>query len=291
MKKFLLILFLLCGSAIQGYAQYPRISQMTLTERIAYDMYKDEIIQSVDIEGKEQWLAIKRDYKIPQNKQADLIKLIKLREIRKLTYNFIYPNDAEKRMAAKRRIDIQFQDSIDAILLLKNKLAGELTTYALNMRPGFLSEKQQDSLMSQAIKMCQKKRYSNDADIAMDDISALQSILTEKQQKTVIHLYNVPEINRQMNEVWQTLKEHGYDARYDSAQACKHIFQYINKDLFVRTIYKGAPDLQKQALRALAPERPEEYRVYKSILVREELERKQKREKERESSNKPQPVF
>ena len=95
-----------------------------------------------------------------------------------------------------------------------------------------------------------------------------------------IRLFNNTEINRQLDEVWQKIKDYDLTQRYDSARACAQIYHYLQKEMVVKVIFKNKPDLQKQALRALAPERPEAYRMYKSLLLREDIEKKKQKENE-----------
>lgn len=283
MERLFILLFLLSGYAMSIQAQYHRVSplRMTITEQVAYELYQAEIDSAVNFSGREKYYELRQTYKIPHDKISDLARYVALRERRRLTYDYIYPDDAEKRYAAKKRVDTQFQDSIDAILLLRNDLSGYYTSRILTAPPGrFITEAQYDSLMVRALAMCREKRADPSIDLHDEDIAAMQAVLPDKEVSRYIRLFNNTEINRQLDEVWQKIKDYDLTQRYDSARACAQIYHYLQKEMVVKVIFKNKPDLQKQALRALAPERPEAYRMYKSLLLREDIEKKKQKENE-----------
>lgn len=283
MERLFILLFLLSGYAMSIQAQYYRASplRMTITEQVAYELYQAEIDSAVNFSGREKYYELRQTYKIPHDKISDLARYVALRERRRLTYDYIYPDDAEKRYAAKKRVDTQFQDSIDAILLLRNDLSGYYTSRILTAPPGrFITEAQYDSLMVRALAMCREKRADPSIDLHDEDIAAMQAVLPDKEVSRYIRLFNNTEINRQLDEVWQKIKDYDLTQRYDSARACAQIYHYLQKEMVVKVIFKNKPDLQKQALRALAPERPEAYRMYKSLLLREDIEKKKQKENE-----------
>ena len=283
MERLFILLFLLSSYAMSIQAQYYRASplRMTITEQVAYELYQAEIDSAVNFSGREKYYELRQTYKIPHDKISDLARYVALRERRRLTYDYIYPDDAEKRYAAKKRVDTQFQDSIDAILLLRNDLSGYYTSRILTAPPGrFITEAQYDSLMVRALAMCREKRADPSIDLHDEDIAAMQAVLPDKEVSRYIRLFNNTEINRQLDEVWQKIKDYDLTQRYDSARACAQIYHYLQKEMGVKVIFKNKPDLQKQALRALAPERPEAYRMYKSLLLREDIEKKKQKENE-----------
>ena len=283
MERLFILLFLLSGYAMSIQAQYHRVSplRMTITEQVAYELYQAEIDSAVNFSGREKYYELRQTYKIPHDKISDLARYVALRERRRLTYDYIYPDDAEKRCAAKKKVDAQFQDSIDAILLLRNDLSGYYTSRILTAPPGrFITEAQYDSLMVRALAMCREKRADPSIDLHDEDIAAMQAVLPDKEVSRYIRLFNNTEINRQLDEVWQKIKDYDLTQRYDSARACAQIYHYLQKEMVVKVIFKNKPDLQKQALRALAPERPEAYRMYKSLLLREDIEKKKQKENE-----------
>lgn len=283
MERLFILLFLLSSYAMSIQAQYYRASplRMTITEQVAYELYQAEIDSAVNFSGREKYYELRQTYKIPHDKISDLARYVALRERRRLTYDYIYPDDAEKRYAAKKRVDTQFQDSIDAILLLRNDLSGYYTSRILTAPPGrFITEAQYDSLMVRALAMCREKRADPSIDLHDEDIAAMQAVLPDKEVSRYIRLFNNTEINRQLDEVWQKIKDYDLTQRYDSARACAQIYHYLQKEMVVKVIFKNKPDLQKQALRALAPERPEAYRMYKSLLLREDIEKKKQKENE-----------
>lgn len=283
MERLFILLFLLSSYAMSIQAQYYRASplRMTITEQVAYELYQAEIDSAVNLSGREKYYELRQTYKIPHDKISDLARYVALRERRRLTYDYIYPDDAEKRYAAKKRVDTQFQDSIDAILLLRNDLSGYYTSRILTAPPGrFITEAQYDSLMVRALAMCREKRADPSIDLHDEDIAAMQAVLPDKEVSRYIRLFNNTEINRQLDEVWQKIKDYDLTQRYDSARACAQIYHYLQKEMVVKVIFKNKPDLQKQALRVLAPERPEAYRMYKSLLLREDIEKKKQKENE-----------
>ena len=139
--------------------------------------------------------------------------------------------------------------------------------------------------MVRALAMCREKRADPSIDLHDEDIAAMQAVLPDKEVSRYIRLFNNTEINRQLDEVWQKIKDYDLTQRYDSARACAQIYHYLQKEMVVKVIFKNKPDLQKQALRALAPERPEAYRMYKSLLLREDIEKKKQKENENESKD------
>ena len=288
MKRFFIFILLLGGCAAGMHAQYrPSPLNMTVIEKIPYEMFRSEIDSLVKIEGREKYDAIRSGYDIPRKKQVDLARYVAWRERRKCAYDYIYPDDAGKRLAAQQKVDMQFQDSIDAVLFTSRNFSDLYTSRILRMMPRgkFFSGEQYDSLMSRALVMFRKKVADPGIDLYDEDIAALQSVFSDRDVRRYICLFNNTEINKQLNEVWRKIKDYDLTQRYDSARACAQIYHYLQKEMTVNVIFKNKPQLQKQAIRALAPERPEAYRMYKSLVLREAIEGKKQKALNKPSGN------
>ena len=274
MKRFFIFILLLGGSAAGMHAQYrPSPLNMTVIEKIPYEMYQSEIDSLVKIEGREKYDAIRNGYDIPRKKLVDLARYVAWRERRKCAY--------------EQKVDMQFQDSIDAVLFTSRNFSDLYTSRILRMMPRgkFFSGEQYDSLMSRALVMFRKKVADPGIDLYDEDIAALQSVFSDRDVRRYICLFNNTEINKQLNEVWRKIKDYDLTQRYDSARACAQIYHYLQKEMTVNVIFKNKPQLQKQAIRALAPERPEAYRMYKSLVLREAIEGKKQKALNKPSGN------
>ena len=288
MKRFFISILLLSGWTVSIHAQYrPSPLNMTIIEKIPYEMYQSEIDSLVKIEGREKYDAIRNGYDIPRKKLVDLARYVAWRERRKCAYDYIYPDNTEKRLAAQQKVDMQFQDSIDAVLFTSRNFSDLYSSRILRMTPRgkFFSAEQYDSLMNRALVMFRKKVANPDIDLYDDDIAALQSVFSDRDVRRYICLFNNTEINKQLNKVWRKIKDYDLTQRYDSARACAQIYHYLQKEMTVNVIFKNKPQLQKQAIRALAPERPEAYRMYKSLVLREDIEGKKQKALNKQNGN------
>ena len=270
MKRYLLALLLLGGWAAGATAKtypYPSPLRMTIIESVAYEVYKSQIDSIVNIVGPKEidllWA------KTPSNKEADLARYITLRERRKCTYDFIYPRNDEKRLAARQRIDTQFQDSIDAILMLYPGMTGRYTQYLLLSPRGELCSKAQyDSLVVKGLAMYRKKLANPAIDLHNDDIAALQSTLSDYELHEHIRFASLKQTYMQTQKIWRILDKNDLTQYYDFVQAYPELYHFVQKETVAKELYKNNPQRLMQALNSLQKEMPDTYRAYLLLMMR-----------------------
>lgn len=270
MKRYLLALLLLGGWAAGATAKtypYPSPLRMTIIESVAYEVYKSQIDSIVNIVGPKEidllWA------KTPSNKEADLARYITLRERRKCTYDFIYPRNDEKRLAARQRIDTQFQDSIDAILMLYPGMTGRYTQYLLLSPRGELCSKAQyDSLVVKGLAMYRKKLANPAIDLHNDDIAALQSTLSDYELHEHIRFASLKSTYMQTQKIWRILDKNDLTQYYDFVQAYPELYHFVQKETVAKELYKNNPQRLMQALNSLQKEMPDTYRAYLLLMMR-----------------------
>ena len=269
MKRYLLALLLLGGWAAGATAKtypYPSPLRMTIIESVAYEVYKSQIDSIVNIVGPKEidllWA------KTPSNKEADLARYITLRERRKCTYDFIYPRNDEKRLAARQRIDTQFQDSIDAILMLYPGMTGRYTQYLLLSPRGELCSKAQyDSLVVKGLAMYRKKLANPAIDLHNDDIAALQSTLSDYELHEHIRFASLKQTYMQTQKIWRILDKNDLTQYYDFVQAYPELYHFVQKETVAKELYKNNPQRLMQALNSLQKEMPDTYRAYLLLMM------------------------
>lgn len=269
MKRYLLALLLLGGWAAGTMAKtypYPSPLRMTVIESVAYEMYKPQIDSIVNIVGPKEIDLLRS--KMPSNKEADLARYITLRERRKCTYDFIYPRNDEKRLAARQKIDTQFQDSIDAILMLYPGMTGRYTQYLLLSPRGELCSKAQyDSLVVKGLAMYRKKLANPAIDLHNDDIAALQSTLSDYELHELIRFACLKPAYMQAQKIWRILDKNDLTQYYDFMQAYPELYHFVQKETVAKELYKNDPQRLMQALNSLQKEMPDTYRAYLLLMM------------------------
>ncbi len=269
MKRYLLALLLLGGWAAGATAKtypYPSPLRMTVIESVAYEVYKSQIDSIVNIVGPKEidllWA------KTPSNKEADLARYITLRERRKCTYDFIYPRNDEKRLAARQRIDTQFQDSIDAILMLYPGMTGRYTQrLLLSPRGELCSKAQYDSLVVKGLAMYRKKLANPAIDLHNDDIAALQSTLSDYELHELIRFACLKPAYKQTQEIWRILDKNDLTQYYDFERAYPELYHFVQKETVAKELYKNDPQRLMQAFNSLQKEMPDTYRAYLLLMM------------------------
>ena len=239
---------------------------MTVIESVAYEVYKPQIDSIVNIVGPKEidllWA------KTPSNKEADLARYITLRERRKCTYDFIYPRNDEKRLAARQRIDTQFQDSIDAILMLYPGMTGRYTQHLLLSPRGELCSKAQyDSLVVKGLAMYRKKLANPAIDLHNDDIAALQSTLSDYELHELIRFACLKPAYMQAQKIWRILDKNDLTQYYDFERAYPELYHFVQKETVAKELYKNNPQRLMQALNSLQKEMPDTYRAYLLLMM------------------------
>lgn len=196
-------------------------------------------------------------------------------ERRKICYNYIYPKDHLKRIAAKRAVEEDYHFRLDSALLLANDISGINTTKVLRKGYAFsLSPAQYDSLMVRAVAMRQYLQKHPKEDVYRQDVEALRDILSEKQFDSYFSIKHSSAASARMNEIWSVLKESSFADRVDSTYDCPRIYHYVLKRLKAEDVYGYDPQLRNDAISKVDASVPEAVRFYNYILKKRNIETK-----------------
>jgi hypothetical protein len=222
MKKILLI-FCSLFVALSAYTQIDYLSEL---EKVVYQQHKEEIDSRFEIAKQDKYLEYATHYTLKKVYVDELKILIGAQEIRKLVYDYIYPDDHVKRYSEKTKVEKDYCDAIDRILLLSGNDISSPNFYivlhysdGLNLTPEQIEEFTKESL---AVKKVLDK--SPRRDMWRNELEVLQKLLDEKQLDYFFVLKNGNKMKRETVFTWSLLKDAGLTNDLDSATACQQIY-------------------------------------------------------------------
>lgn len=247
----------------------------TSEERKVYIYHREEIDSLALLNSNEEISFLKMNYLVSTQGMQAIAPILLRQEQRKLTYNYMYPNEHAIRAKAKKNVEADYRNRIDSALILSNDISGENTTTVLRKGYAFgLSSQQYDSLMVRAVAMRQYLQAHPKEEIWTQDVDALKDILTEKQFNSYFNVKHAREASRKSKEVWDALKVSGYAEKLDSVSDFPRIYQYELSILKTNDIYKGRDNLRENALKKIEVRMPEAIKMYKFIIRKQQIEKK-----------------
>lgn len=252
MKKCLLLI-LLAGFATNWICAQQLSAEMSvLIER------GNDIIPQAKKAGEEAYAELCIKYYVPKSQRQHLTRLLEEREMRKLTYNYIHPNSAYKRVCSRMAVDSVFQDSIDMVLIPYNKnISGENISYVLRTIKAYnLDEAQSKYLKHQALDLAHQLHRNPRANVWKQEMKALRSTMTEKQLECFFALKNGSRIGKKLKEDWIKLTEAGQTSDLDSISDRAKASRYYMSQYKIMDLYKYENSVRKKQLEELSKQMP-----------------------------------
>lgn len=225
MKKQLIILYLLLCAGPTVHAQYGRLTEV---ENRVLEENREAILKRLEIQKNEELLRLQADYKVLVVLLNELDTLLTQRELRKLTYDYIYPMEHQLRFNAKRKIDMAFDDAVSRILIRSwsDISSPNMPILFMHVKAFNLTGSQEEQLLQKALELKAILKKKPGKDVWKEELEAFESILSEEQLDRFFNIKNGAKMYRHSLNVWKRLCEHGLTSDLDSVQACNQIHLY-----------------------------------------------------------------
>lgn len=252
-----------CGGLNSQTLSYTKEEKNILAE------HEGELMQFVNVVCEDAFTALRIKFRVNNEDNRHLMRLVCEREYRKYARNFIDDN-AVTRVREKMRIDSLFQDSIDALLIPYNhQISGENISMALQLSEHFkLSNKKHRYLMDKALAFARKKRRDPHVWYAREEIDAMKKVLSRKQIETVINEKNYDRAHLRACQIWNDLEKAGLSEELDSATQMYLLDKYFTLDMFYRDYFVGDDVTMRNNLDDLYRQRPRGIKMHEAMRTR-----------------------
>jgi len=186
---------------------------------------------------------------------ADKLKtIVEKMGARKLVFDFLYPEDHEKRYTEKAKIEDEYSDSIDRILILSgNDISSpnmpivfkNMTDYSI------ITPEQVEIFLDAAIGF--KKDLANNPrrDMWQKELELFKSTLNDEQLERFFTIKNARIAMRDAQNYWERLKEAGLTSDLDSAKAVNQVYIHKLKIMEATDLYTYDDAQKREAWAAI----------------------------------------
>jgi len=249
MKKIFLIFYLLY-SAICANAQLVYLSEK---EKAGYQQHKDEVDARIEIVKQDKFLEYATRYALKKIYVDELKTIICAQEMRKLIYDYQFPDDHNRRFSEKAKIDKEYCDAIDRILLLSgNDISSPGFYIVLHFGDGLnLTTEQVEEFAKEALAAKKVLEKNPRRDMWRKELEVLEKLLDEKQLDYFFVLKNGNKMRRETIDAWSRLKDAGLTNDLDSITACQQIYLHKVKIQKATDIYAYDDTKKREAWSAI----------------------------------------
>ena len=288
MKKLqLLLTFMAVGltmplpsQAQTGNSQVPAF--LTKPEGRVYQAHAAEILPRVNYRHDELMLETHARYVCSPSKDEKLGQYLFQREIRKACYDYIWPDSVRLRSLAKMRIDTQYQDSIDILLIPEyyNRISGDNISYALHARRAVrMDSTQYNYLMGKALDMAHRLRKNPRLNVWNEEMEILTKTLTKEQLDRFFHDKNARSVTKEIHAGWKRLVDAGLAEQLDSVNDVARAYYYFQDRQKIRDLYKYNGTAQRKYLAELNKNMPTMIRMLDGLDKKARLDNEEKKNK------------
>lgn len=240
--------------------------------------HQQDLAMQAKIASEEAYEELCIKFDVPRVKKQHLTMLLENRELRKLAYNYVYPNSAYKRVRSRVSIDSLFQDSIDLVLIPFNgSIAGENMSYVLKAGKACqLDDAQRKHIEQQALNMARQLRKNPRANVWKQEMSVLRKTLTEEQQRRFFSLKNGKKVGTKLKEDWAKLCDNGLAAELDSIKDRAKAGKYYNLQYQIMDLYKYDNSARKRHLAELSKQMPQWVKLVDALEKRKRVDARKK---------------
>lgn len=263
-------------------SSFASVFEWTEEEARIYQENLDALSFRCKIAASDAFQQLREVYYLPQSEEEFVYSLMAEREFRKATYDYIC-NTPWERVAAKRRIDELYQDSIDVRLLPHNdNVAGENIGIALRLADKIgVSKRNYDNILNLGLKVCKHLRKDPRYEYDVEVMDSLRNFMTKEQLYEVLTSKHAMECIDKGIATWNELKAAGMIENEDSALCCNQAIDYYITESVVNEMFVGHEKQLKKNLSDLWKKQPLLVRMVGAVKKKEELIRK----KEEDSNN------
>lgn len=265
MKKLKrLLLFMAVGIVVPLSSQAQTVvsqvpSFLTKAEGRVYQAHADEILPRVSYRHDELMLETHARYVCSPSKDEKLGQYLFQREIRKACYDYIWPDSVRLRSLAKMRVDTQYQDSIDMLLIPEyyNRISGDNISYALHAKRAVrMDSTQYDYLMGKALDMAHRLRRNPRLNVWNEEMEILTKTLTKEQLDRFFRDKNARSVTKEMQAGWKRLTDAGLAEQLDSVNDMARAYYYFQERQKIKDLYRYNGTTQRKHLAELNKSMP-----------------------------------
>ena len=247
-----------------------------------YQAHADEILPRVNYRHDELMLETHARYVCSPSKDEKLGQYLFQREIRKACYDYIWPDSVRLRSLAKMRIDTQYQDSIDMLLIPEyyNRISGDNISYALHARRAVrMDSTQYDYLMGKALDMAHRLRRNPRLNVWNEEMEILTKTLTKEQLDRFFRDKNARSVTKEMQAGWKRLTDAGLAEQLDSVNDMARAYFYFQERQKIKDLYKYNSTAQRKHLAELNKSMPTMIRMLDGLDKKARIEENERNNK------------
>lgn len=288
MKKLQrLLLFMAVGIVVPLSSQAQTVVTqvpvfLTKPEGRVYQAHADEILPRVNYRHDELMLETHARYVCSPSKDEKLGQYLFQREIRKACYDYIWPDSVRLRSLAKMRVDTQYQDSIDMLLIPEyyNRISGDNISYALHAKRAVrMDSTQYDYLMGKALDMAHRLRRNPRLNVWNEEMEILTKTLTKEQLDRFFRDKNARSVTKEMQTGWKRLTDAGFAEQLDSVNDMARAYFYFHERQKIKDLYKYNGTAQRKHLAELNKSMPTMVRMLDGLDKKARLEENERNNK------------
>lgn len=255
MKHNYHFLFMLLGVLIltskQASAQTP--SFLRGDEAQAYNAHTSDVKSFAKFAIGDQMGRLSLKYNLSTTEADSVLTFVKKMEIRKATYNYIFPENDTTRYKAKQSIDKEYEEALIKHLFKAGKTVGSYNCRMImrNKDTLKLNTTQQESILAWAVQVNNLLQDDPKLELRPLEFPLFKKLFTETQLDLFLILKMTEEVNGQVQKSWKTLKENGLEYGLDSAVVSAELFQYhMARDRAIYVNYADAK-LREAAIKSI----------------------------------------
>ena len=245
MKKKIIAFWLLCAAT----SVWAQTNFMTETETNCYLQHKDEIDTRSEMASEDKFRELTTTYSIKLTYEAELRNICNILEMRKVICDYLHPKDHKKRFWIKKEIEDNYRSSIDRIVILSgNDVSSPSMTVLFKFSDYIkLTTNQVDTLVETAIFHKQILKTEPRKNMWKEELTMLQSILTEEQLDRFFNQKNSRLALRSAVTHWNRLQENGLTNDLDSVKSVNQMYVHILKKQKAADIYFNDDSQKRKA--------------------------------------------
>lgn len=286
-KQQRLLLFMAVGIVVplssQAQAAVTSVPAfLTKPEGRVFQAHADEILPRVNYRHDELMLETHARYVCSPSKDEKLGQYLFQREIRKACYDYIWPDSVRLRSLAKMRVDTQYQDSIDMLLIPEyyNRISGDNISYALHAKRAVrMDSTQYDYLMGKALDMAHRLRRNPRLNVWNEEMEILTKTLTKEQLDRFFRDKNARSVTKEMQAGWKRLTDAGLAEQLDSVNDMARAYFYFHERQKIKDLYKYNGTAQRKHLAELNKSMPTMVRMLDGLDKKARLEENERNNK------------
>jgi len=250
MRKLLMTFCMMCAI----FGAVAQINYLNEEERSVYLHHKKEFDARFEIARQDKYLDLTTCYVVKDEYANKLRTIIETQEARKLVFDFLFPEDQKRRYYEKAKIEKEYSDSIDRILLLSgNDISSPNMPIVFNNMIDYsiITPEQVEIFLAAAIGFKKDLVKNPRRDMWKKELELLQNTLNDEQLERFFTIKNARIAMRDAQNYWERLKEAGLTSDLDSVKAVNQVYIHKLKIMEATDIYTYDDAQKREAWAAI----------------------------------------